>query len=1025
MDLTKIEREEVTKVYDTWLSSYINGDVKTYDSFFDDQYHFIGSTGNEHYLDRRDTTKFFAETGDQFAGKTRIRNNTRVFEKHDGLIFVTEIFDTYFLIEGEWTYYGKFRFTSVLKKNREGWRFIYQHFSTPDTKADEGETIGTEKIAAENLMLKEAIKRRTVELEHKTRELEIESALERVRTAAMAMQKPDDLMDVCQIISEQLEKLDISNIRNTQLAIIDDEKRNYANYQYFNTYSKRVFEETNFEDNKASNAMVTEMQKSANSFFIGSIQGEDLEEFREWRKKDDQFPDPLLDETPALYYYFYSIGKGGLGLTTYREISEESLQIFKRFHKIFTLAYRRFMDIQQAEAQAREVQMELALERIRARLTSMNESAELLDIMVMMRREFVSLGHEAHYFWYMRYLPETYEKAMTSGDGTRIGMVMTLPRHIHGDIKLVADWEKGDEPTLIFPMDTETAVDYVHKMITLGDFKRVDPNAPTLDDIRDLGGITFVMARSNYGEIGFSLPGHVPEPPKEALDTLARFAGVFDLAYRRFEDLKNAEKLNRETKIELAMERVRARAMAMQEPEELKEVAGVMRHEMGKLGVEELETGSIYINDESLENAECWYAIRDLRDERKTLVNDYFSLNLNETSVGREMLKFHRSDEQQVSIHMTGQPRIEWIRYCEERSAPLRGYYGEEIPDRTYHLHKFSHGAIGAATPGEISEEGWGLLKRAASVFSLAYSRFRDLSQARADLQNLKVEKKRAEDALSDLKATQSQLIHAEKMASLGELTAGIAHEIQNPLNFVNNFSELSTELIDEMKQELAAGRKQSAVEISDDIKQNLEKILYHGKRADGIVKGMLQHSRSGSGQKEPTDLNLLADEYLRLAFHGLRAKDKSFNADFKTDFDADLPKIEVVPQDIGRVLLNLINNAFHAVHEKNLTGLKEDRNYKPTVTVTTKNLGDKIEIRVQDNGSGIPDEIKDKIFQPFFTTKPSGAGTGLGLSMSYDIITKGHGGDITIESMEGKGTTVAVRLQLQPKKVRNDRNNS
>jgi histidine kinase len=260
---------------------------------------------------------------------------------------------------------------------------------------------------------------------------------------------------------------------------------------------------------------------------------------------------------------------------------------------------------------------------------------------------------------------------------------------------------------------------------------------------------------------------------------------------------------------------------------------------------------------------------------------------------------------------------------------------------------------------------------------------------------------------LSELKAAQTQLIQSEKMASLGELTAGIAHEIQNPLNFVNNFSEISNELLHEMKEELATGNLQPATELADDVIQNLEKINNHGKRAADIVKGMLQHSRTGSGQKEPTDINALADEYLRLAYHGLKAKDKSFNADFKTEFDPSLPKINVIPQDIGRVLLNLINNAFYAVSERSKKGEGE---YKPTVLVSTAKVGDKLKIKVADNGPGIPSEIKDKIFQPFFTTKPTGSGTGLGLSLSYDIV-KAHGGHIIVESGTGEGTEFIVEL--------------
>jgi signal transduction histidine kinase len=422
-----------------------------------------------------------------------------------------------------------------------------------------------------------------------------------------------------------------------------------------------------------------------------------------------------------------------------------------------------------------------------------------------------------------------------------------------------------------------------------------------------------------------------------------------------------------------------------------------------------LETCSIYINDESAEKAECWYALKDFRSEEKKLVNDHFALNLNDTWVGREMLQFYNDNAKQVSIVMSGNNRKEWIRYCEAHSVPLSGYYGDVIPDRTYHLYKFSHGAIGAAAAGDISEESWRMLNRAASVFSLAYSRFKDLTQARTDLIKLKEEKKRAEDALTELQSTQKQLIQAEKMASLGELTAGIAHEIQNPLNFVNNFSDVSKELLDEMKTEMDKGNMEDAKEIANDVIQNLEKINHHGKRADGIVKGMLQHSRTGSGQKESTDINALCDEYLRLAYHGLRAKDKSFNAGFETDLDNSIGKINIVPQDIGRVLVNLISNAFYAVSEKQ----KQNMNgYKPFVIISSRRNSDRIELSVKDNGSGIPQKVVDKIFQPFFTTKPTGQGTGLGLSLAYDII-KAHGGEIKVETKEGEGTAFIISLPV------------
>ncbi len=287
--------------------------------------------------------------------------------------------------------------------------------------------------------------------------------------------------------------------------------------------------------------------------------------------------------------------------------------------------------------------------------------------------------------------------------------------------------------------------------------------------------------------------------------------------------------------------------------------------------------------------------------------------------------------------------------------------------------------------------------------------RFRDL-YANLDLK-VKERTQELNQSLENLRSTQSQLIQSEKLASLGALTAGIAHEIQNPLNFVNNFSEVNKELISEMREEIAKKNFEEVDQIAKDVEENEDKIIHYGKRAESIVKGMLLHSRGSSGHKEPTDINALCDEHLRLSYHGFRAKDKTFNADYKTDFDPNLPLINVVPQEIGRVLLNLINNAFYAVDQRQrgaLSGLNET--YQPTVTVSTRKNGNSIAISVKDNGPGIPEDIKTRIFQPFFTTKPAGHGTGLGLSLAYDIV-KAHGGKLNVESTEYSGTEFTIVL--------------
>src|SRR5688572_6618423 len=375
-----------------------------------------------------------------------------------------------------------------------------------------------------------------------------------------------------------------------------------------------------------------------------------------------------------------------------------------------------------------------------------------------------------------------------------------------------------------------------------------------------------------------------------------------------------------------------------------------------------------------------------------------------------EMLKYRNrilaASDLLAELYAEKDPK-EAIKYYQIASAAKDSLYGvqkvQQLQSATMQEQERQNELEAAQLAYQNKMRQWALLAGGGVFLIIAVILFRNNRQKQKTNKVL-------ETTLTNLKNTQSQLIQSEKMASLGELTAGIAHEIQNPLNFVNNFSEVSNEMIDEMKTELVNNNKEEALAIADDIKQNLEKINHHGKRADGIVKGMLQHSRSSSGQKEPTDINALTDEYLRLAYHGLRAKDNSFNATMKTDFDDSIGNINIIPQDMGRVILNLINNAFYAVDEKKRGA---GNSYEPTATVTTKKQNGKIEIKVKDNGNGIPQKVLDKIFQPFFTTKPTGQGTGLGLSLAYDIVTKGHGGELKVETKEGEGSEFIIQLPV------------
>ena len=660
------------------------------------------------------------------------------------------------------------------------------------------------------------------------------------------------------------------------------------------------------------------------------------------------------------------------------------------------------------EHQRRELEVEAALDNVRLRAGAMRSSSELGETSAVLFQQLNELGINA-----IRTAVgifddpnEALELWLTSYADSRemVRMLYYFNFHIHPVFENIIPARQQNKPYALTILSGNQVRSYYQTMSTY----LSEPRQQVFNETEYFysfffpGGTINVVTNQALSE--------------EQCGIMIRFAQLFGLIYTRFLDLQTAETSVREAQFESALERVRARAQAMQQPEELKDVTQAFRHEMDVLGKDELETCHIFIYDERTRKSECWFALKEYRTIENKIVSDEFELDLRDTWVGREMLRFYHSEAKETSIVMTSDTRREWVRYCEERCEPLRGYYGEEIPEGAYHLYKFSDGAIGQSSVGVIAQESWDSLKRVASVFSLVYSRFKDLTQARIDLQNLKEEKNRAEKALAELKATQKQLIQSEKMASLGELTAGIAHEIQNPLNFVNNFSEVNKELLVELKEEIDKGNFTEVKSLADDVMDNEEKINHHGKRADAIVKGMLQHSRSSSAVKESTDINALAGEYSRLAYHGFRAKDKTFNATMKSDYDAAIGNIDIVPQDMGRAILNLITNAFYAVTEKKKqlgeSSLPDGQDYEPTVTVSTKKINGKVEIRVADNGNGIPQKVLDKIFQPFFTTKPTGQGTGLGLSLSYDII-KAHGGELAAQSEEGIGSTFIISIPI------------
>jgi signal transduction histidine kinase len=955
--------------------------------------------------------------------------------------------------------------------------------------------------------------------------------------------------------------------------------------------------------------------QSEESFFTQELGGKDLESHYNFMKS-------LPELTPV----FEGIEKAGIVLPSYQinhlckfthgyllfityEPVPDAHDIFQRFTKVFDQTYTRFLDIKKAEAQTREAKIEVSLEKVRSRTMGMQKSDELAEVANVLFQEMNELVHNLWTCGFVLCEKDRQEDEwwLSLENGfTRGFFLPNVNDYAHAH--LYEGWLKKD--------DFRTAQLEGEKLLDHYDWLMEIPIAKSIFEDMEAAGMQrpeWQKLHAAYFSKGYLVIITREPCAEEAI--FKRFAQVFDLTYTRFLDLKKAEEQARESQIEASLEKVRSRSLAMQSPAELIEVAQLLREEMGALGVEELETSSIYIHDENSGLTQCWFTIKNTDDPAKA-VTDQMTIDLQDTWVGRQMLDFYRSTENQTSILMQGANRKAWIQYCEEKSNLFgtSNFYGDTIPERTYHLYKFSNGYIGAAAPGEISQESWDLLKRATAVFSFAYTRFQDLQKAeasaiaamrqasldriRADISSMrhaddldritplifkeltvlgvpfircgvfiiqekqkiveaylsspdgnslgvlklpyqaseltyqtveawrkgltyrqhwnkedfvqwislmmeqdqiqdsstyqgtaappesldlhfipfaqgmlyvgavspldekvleldealakafsiayaryedfvKLEQAKAEveSAMSELKATQSQLVQQEKLASLGQLTAGIAHEIKNPLNFVNNFSEVSIEMIEEIiearseKRETRSQRQETRDknqegewdeseeiedEILEDIKSNLKKIYEHGSRANGIVTSMLQHSRGGSGKREFTDLNALIKEYVNLSFHGMRAGKNPINVAIDLAFDPEIKEVSLIKEDFTRVVINLCNNAFDAMRSKlTYDGRPETgETYNPKLKIRTKSENGQILIEVEDNGPGIPDEIKDKILQPFFTTKKGTEGTGLGLSITHDIV-KAHGGQIKIESKENEGSKFSILLDV------------
>ncbi|MEP7251955.1 MAG: ATP-binding protein [Ginsengibacter sp.] len=834
--------------------------------------------------------------------------------------------------------------------------------------------------------------------EAQAREAQIQLALERVRARTMAMHSSEELAETAKVFFEQFDLLGkipdrmsigIINEESKKVELwVTDQSGNQVNHEYFFSLDERT-----------SIAKIYKAWKESKETIVIDLIGENLQDWLQFVKEEAKLP---IDETKIKGRRVQQAAffrQGFLLFTTHEPVADEIIQLLARFARVFEQTYTRFLDLQRAEAQAREAQIEGALERVRAKTMAMYSSEDVSAATATMFDELEKLNLQNLRGGILNISEnETMEvwSVNTLDDGKIVRAIGLFDMTIHPWWRqLYKGWKSKDELLYYFLAGNEKE-DYLRILNARPDYL---PNG-----IQGLADCHIQTYYFNEGGIWtFSIQQH----SEENKQVMKRFASVFSLTFRRYKDLKHAEAQAKEAVKASSLDRVRGEIASMRNAEDLNRITPLIWHELTTLGVPFIRCG-VFIIDEGTAMSHVY--LSSPHGQSLGVLNLPFGSNeltTNAVDHWRKGMVYHQ--------HWNKEEFITWTKslMAQGQIQNQETFQGAASPPEKLDLHfiPFMQGLLYVGSTNPLTHDEIDLVKALAEAFSIAYARYEDFKR-------LEKAKESIELTLTELKSAQAQLIQSEKMASLGELTAGIAHEIQNPLNFVNNFSEVNKELLAELNEEIEKKNYGEVRAITRDIIANEEKINHHGKRADEIVKGMLQHSRASTGQKEPTNINALADEYLRLSYHGMRAKDKSFNATFNTDFGDAVDKINIIPQDIGRVLLNLYNNAFYAVNEKkNASTSSAGQPYEPKVTVSTKAVkppsgGLKVLLTVTDNGNGIPQSIIEKIFQPFFTSKPTGQGTGLGLSLSYDII-KAHGGEIIVETKEGEGTGFIIQIPV------------
>ena len=838
--------------------------------------------------------------------------------------------------------------------------------------------------------------------ESQAREAQIETALERIRARAMAMHVSGELIDVANTMREQMGILGQPDLETTAVHLYSDDSERFESWYAFRPVdgSTGAIITGSATFRKDSCALLREVfegyHSNAKDYTIESSGSKQQEWAGVLSEAAPAFMDTMGKNFPSSAYFHISDFSGGsLVMVSYQPPSEESCNLQHRAAAVFDLAYRRFCDLKKAEAQAREATIEAALERVRGKAMAMHNSKDLSSTASMVFTELKKLGID----------PTRSGVALLSKDSREGSLYAATVSTASDTLELIGQVDMGAHPCLYMQYESWVKNESYFPVLKGEDLRSY--YATLSSHLPVLASSTEAFDQEEYGYYfpfseGLFFAWTVKAYGENEIKLLSRFKTIIDLTFRRYIELQKSEANAREAVRSASLDRVRAETASMRTTADLEKITPLIWNELITLGVPFIRSG-VFIMDEEHQLMHTYLSTPD----GKAIAS--FRQRYNGSSETGKIIS-HWHLKKMYRQHWNEAQFIEFTKGLVDQGAITSGekYLTENRPTNLdLHFLPFLQGMLYVGNTAPLSDDELRLVQNLADAFSTAYARYEDFNR-------LESAKQQVENTLVDLKQAQSQLVQSEKMASLGELTAGIAHEIQNPLNFVTNFSEVNKELLAELKAEIDKGNTKEVKSIANDLIQNEEKINHHGRRADAIVKGMLQHSQSSTGQKEPTDINNLADEYFRLSYHGLRAKNKSFHAGMHTEFDNTIGKINIVPQDIGRVLLNLYNNAFYAAAPPSVKGGNgsEPAHGNASVWLSTKKVEDKVLISVRDNGPGIPQKVMDKIFQPFFTTKPTGQGTGLGLSLAYDII-KAHGGEIKVQTKEGEGAEFTIQLPV------------